>query len=208
MPVFNPDAGSDPGYDWSRSIRGLLMTRIYPSRAQGGHKHRGPLREILALVDVQHGRDGLINRAERLTVLFGSPSARCADPSGLRKVHDKEMWQRENRVSVPMSARRLLEVLLNVRDHAIGTALGLQGSAHLIIRIGLRSCQLIERLVHKKDGAVSSAAQIQVVEDTGRSRITPAKLEGVPVNAMFLDGDACDDRRHCRQSQGGFDCAR
>src|SRR5207245_9854104 len=91
-----------------------------------------------------------------------------------------------------------LEGSKDVRHDSICAALRLERPAHLVIRVGLRSRQLIERLVHEENRAVTPPAEIKVVEHTRGAWVPTAEFEGVPGNAVFLDRHSCDQWRHLR----------
>src|SRR5882762_7305466 len=85
---------------------------------------------------------------------------------------------------VTMAAGRFLEVLTDVGHDSIRAALRLKRPAHLVIRVGLGSRQLIERLVHEENRAVAPPAEIKVVEHARGAWVAAAEFEGVPGNAM------------------------
>ena len=93
---------------------------------------------------------------------------------------------------VTLAAGRFLEVLTDVGHDSIRAALRLERPAHLVIRVGLRSRQLIERLVHEENRAVAPPAEIKVVEHARGAWIASAEFEGVPGNTMFLDRHSRD----------------
>src|SRR6478609_10719071 len=99
-------------------------------------------------------------------------------------------------MAIPMPARCLLEILLDVGDDPVGAAFRLERSAHLIIRVRLRSRELIEGLIHEKNRAVPSSAEIQIIEHAGRPGISTAEFKAVPINSMLFDGNAGNDRGH------------
>ena len=59
-------------------------------------------------------------------------------------------------IAVP--AGRLLKILLDVGDEFLGAALRAQCSAELIVGVGLRLGELIQGLIHIKDGTVAASA--------------------------------------------------
>ncbi len=97
------------------------------------------------------------------------------------------MWEGVDCMAVPMTARGLLEILLNVSDELLCAALGPQCPAELIVGVGCRLRELIEGLVHKKDGTVSASGDIQIVEEARGTWIAPAELKRIPGIPMFLN---------------------
>ena len=105
-------------------------------------------------------------------------------------MHDQKMREGQDRVPVTMPAGGFTEIVADVLHDRRRAALGLQRPAHLIIRIRLRLGQLIERLVHEEDGAVSSSAQVQIIEDGRRAGVASDKVKGVPGHAVLFNRHA------------------
>lgn len=194
-------SGSDPRNGRCLGLR-HFPAGVIPLCTQSRYEDGRAVQEIVVFEEVQDGLHRSIDRPEGLLVFLRIPTLADTRSPCLWKMYHQQVREGMDSVAVPVTACGLLEILLDVGDELLRAALWPQGAAELIVGVGSRFRELIEGFVHEKDGAVSSSADIQVVEEARGAWIASAELKRIPRDPMFLHRQAGDEGCHHRKPQG------